>query len=118
MSGGKKQKKKTIKGEPTRILDTGSSENFIHPDKVKRLGLAVTPNSERILMTSSSHSFSTLGLCVVSLSLNGRKYSNVKLSVIWLTYAVTSFFCIIFYVNILLWKFFLEDHFHHSLLVD
>ena len=32
-------------------------------------------------MASSSHSSSTLGYCVVSLSLNGREYSNVKLSV-------------------------------------
>ena len=68
--------------EPVKILvDTGSSENFINPDKVKRLGLAVTPNSERILMASSSHSSTTLGHCIVSLHLSGREYKNIKLSV-------------------------------------
>lgn len=71
-----------IKGEPVRILiDTGSSENFIHPDKIKKLGLAVTPSSDRILMASSSHSSTTLGHCVVSLRLSGREYRDVKLSV-------------------------------------
>ena len=71
-----------IKGEPVKILvDTGSSENFIHPDKVKRLGLTVTPSSERILMASSSHSSTTLGHCIVSLHLSGREYTNIKLSV-------------------------------------
>ena len=71
-----------IKGEPVKILvDTGSSENFIHPDNVKRLGLAVTPSSERILLASSSHSSTTLGLCIVSLHLIGREYKNIKLSV-------------------------------------
>ena len=30
-----------IKCKPMRILDTGSSENFIHPDMIKRLRLAV-----------------------------------------------------------------------------
>ena len=71
-----------IKEEPIKILiDTGSSENFIHPNKVKRLGLAVTPSSERILMASSSHSSTTLGHCIVSLQLSSREYNNIKLSV-------------------------------------
>ena len=71
-----------IKGEPVKILvDTGSSENFIHPNKVKRLGLAVMQSSERILMASSSHSSTTLGHCIVSLHLRGREYKNIKLSV-------------------------------------
>ena len=68
-----------IKEEPVKILvDTGSSENFIHPDKVKRLELAVTPSSERILMASSSHSSTILGHCIVSLHLSGREYKNIK----------------------------------------
>ena len=68
--------------EPVKILvDTGSSENFIHPDKVKRLRLTVTPSSERNLMASSSHSSTTLGHCIVSLHLSGREYKNIKLSV-------------------------------------
>ena len=71
-----------IKGESVKILvDTGSSENFIHLDKVNRLGLTVTPSSERILMASSSHSTTTLGHCIVSLHLSGREYKNIKLSV-------------------------------------
>ena len=71
-----------IKGEPVKILvDIGSSENFIHPDKVKRLELAVTPSSEIILMASSSHFSTTLGHCIVSLHLSGREYKNIKLSV-------------------------------------
>ena len=71
-----------IKGEPIKILvDTGSSEIFIHPDKVKRLGLAVTPSSERILMANSFHSSTTLGHWIVTLYLSGREYKNIKLSV-------------------------------------
>lgn len=65
-----------IKDEPMRILvDTGSSENFIYPYNLKILGSVVMISSKRILMASSSHSSSTLGHCVVSLSL------NVKLSI-------------------------------------
>ena len=63
-----------IKRELVKVLvDTGNSENFIHPDKVKRLGLAVTPSSERVLMASSSYSSTTLGHCIVSLHLSGRE---------------------------------------------
>ena len=71
-----------IKGVPVKILvDTGNSENFIHPDKVKRLGLTVTPSSERILMASSSHSSTALVHNIVTLHLSGREYNNIKLSV-------------------------------------
>ena len=36
------------------LVDIGSSENFIHPDMVKRLGSADMPSSKRIFMASSS----------------------------------------------------------------
>lgn len=71
------------KGEPMwMLIDTRSSENFIHPDKVKKLRLSIMPGSERILMARSSHLSPTLGYCVASFNLSGRKYRNVKLSVI------------------------------------
>ena len=71
-----------IKGEPVKtLIDTGNSENFVHPDKGKRLGLAVTPSSKRILRSSSSHSSTAFGHCIVSLHLSGREYRNIKLSV-------------------------------------
>ena len=103
--------------EPVKILvDTGSSENFIHPDKVKRLGLAVTPSSERILMASSSHSSTTLGHCIVSLHLSGREYKNIKLSV------MANLCCDVihgqFSMRTFSWKYLSEDRFHLSLFVD
>ena len=63
-------------------MDTGSSENFIHPDKVENLSLAVIPSTEKIRMASSSHSSNTLGHCVVNLDLSGRMYNNIKLSIL------------------------------------
>ena len=46
-----------------------------------RLKSSDESSSERILKASNSHSSSTLGYCVVSLSLSGRECSNFKLSV-------------------------------------
>ena len=71
----------TIKGTVLKILiDTGSSESFIHPDKAKYLRLCILPSSERIMMACSSHHSSTLGHCTTTLCLNGREYKDLKLS--------------------------------------
>ena len=73
----------TVLGKPVQVLiDTGSSENFIHPDAVQRLGLDVFPSSEKVLMASSSLSSTTLGHTTVSLDLSGRYYHDVRLAVL------------------------------------
>jgi len=63
------------------LIDSGSSESFIHPNIVKRQSLPINPLSNEVLMASSL-STRTEGYCEVSLTLNGRIYAKVRLSVL------------------------------------
>jgi len=64
------------------LIDSGSTESFIHPDLVKSLSLKVNPSSSQVSMASSSLSTTTEGYCEVALILDGRNYSKVRLSVL------------------------------------
>ena len=61
----------TINGEEVRALvDSGSTESFIHPDLVKKLNTKSQASPTAISMAQSSLSAQTLGYCIVDLVLN------------------------------------------------
>ena len=73
----------SIKGRDVKALvDSGSSESFIHPKLVEAITLHVHPSSGKISMATSSLSTEVAGYCLADLTHNGRKYSNLHLSVL------------------------------------
>jgi len=68
--------------EVDRLVDSGSTESFIHPNLVKQHSLKVTPSNCRVSMAFSSLSTQTEGCCTVNLTLCGRDYHNVCLVVL------------------------------------
>ncbi len=73
----------TINGARVRaLIDSCSSESFIHPYLADSLKLRKYPDVKSISMAQSSLSAKTLGYCVVSLELEGKTYSNLRLSVL------------------------------------
>ena len=64
------------------LIDSGSSESFIHPDLVKRLSLPIHQSHSAVTMASTSFSAQTSGFCAVNVRVNGRNYENVRLSVL------------------------------------
>ena len=65
----------TINGEEVRALvDSGSTESFIHPDLVKKLNIKSQASPTAISMAQSSLSAQTLGYCIVDLVLNEKLY--------------------------------------------
>jgi RNase H-like domain found in reverse transcriptase/Integrase core domain/Reverse transcriptase (RNA-dependent DNA polymerase)/Aspartyl protease len=75
--------KVVINGIPTAsLIDSGSTESFIHPDIVKRHSLTVQPSNNRVSMASSSLSAKTVGYCKVDLIFDGRMYNDVRLTIL------------------------------------
>ena len=68
--------------EATALIDSGSSESFIHPGLVKSAALHVYPSSGTISMATSSLATNVSGYCLVGLVFGGRTYSRVRLSVL------------------------------------
>ncbi|KRY84767.1 Retrovirus-related Pol polyprotein from transposon 17.6, partial [Trichinella pseudospiralis] len=64
------------------LIDSGSSESFIHPEVVKRLGLKIIPSSEPVSMASSAFTIKTLGCITVDLEIQDRLYKNFRLTVL------------------------------------
>ena len=65
----------TINGEEVRALvDSGSTESFIHPDLVKKLNIKIQASPTAISMAQSSLSAQTLGYCIVDVVLNEKLY--------------------------------------------
>ncbi|XP_003369679.1 conserved hypothetical protein [Trichinella spiralis] len=64
------------------LIDSGSSESFIHPEVVKRLGLKIIPSSEPISITSSALSIKALGCITVDLKVQDRLYKSFRLRVL------------------------------------
>ncbi|KRX47069.1 Retrovirus-related Pol polyprotein from transposon gypsy, partial [Trichinella murrelli] len=64
------------------LIDTGSSESFIHPEVVKRLGLKTIQSSEPISMASSALSIKALGCITVDLKVQDRLYKSFRLRVL------------------------------------
>ena len=65
----------TINGEEVRALvDSGSTESFIHSNLVKKLNIKSQASPTAISMAQSSLSAQTLGYCIVNLVLNEKLY--------------------------------------------
>ena len=64
------------------LFDSGSTESFIHPSLVKRAGLAVQHASGTVSMASMTLSANVTGTCITNLEYQGRKYTNLRLSVL------------------------------------
>ena len=64
------------------LIDSGSTESFIHPNLAKLHSLKINPASNQVSMASSSLLTRTEGYCEASLILDGRDYRNVRLSVL------------------------------------
>ena len=64
------------------LMDSGSSESFIHPGLVNRFSLTLHPSTCEVSMASASLSTSTSKFCLVDLQVQGRNYKDVRLSVL------------------------------------
>ncbi|KRZ12709.1 hypothetical protein T11_4084 [Trichinella zimbabwensis] len=59
-------------------IDSGSSESFIHPEVVERLGLKIIPSSEPVGMALSAFSIKALGCITVDLEVQDRLYKSFR----------------------------------------
>ena len=73
--------------EATALIDSGSSESFIHPGLVKSAALHVYLSSGTISMATSSLATNVSGYCLVGVVFGGRTYPRVRLSVLPELYA-------------------------------
>ncbi|XP_071836380.1 uncharacterized protein [Apostichopus japonicus] len=64
------------------LIDSGSTESFIHPQLAKALSLELKPSGVSVNMASSSLSVKTKGVCYVDIVLNRHCYKNVILGVL------------------------------------
>ncbi|GCB74333.1 hypothetical protein scyTo_0003422 [Scyliorhinus torazame] len=64
------------------LLDSGSTESFIHPDTVRRCSLAVHPANQRISLASGSHSVAIRGYCIATLTIQGVEFTGFCLYVL------------------------------------
>lgn len=72
-----------INGIPVNaLIDTGSSENFVHNNIVKLNKLTIHPDKGEVSMADVSLSSKILGQCTVDLELQGETYHGVKLKVL------------------------------------
>ena len=67
--------------EATVLIDSGSSESFIHPGLVKSVALHIYPSSGTISKATSSLATNVSGYCLVGLIFGGRTF-RVRLSVL------------------------------------
>ena len=68
--------------ETDGLIDSGSSESFIHPDVVKLHSLKVQQSQSAVTMASTSFSTQTTGFCTADIQFNGRVYESVRLTVL------------------------------------
>lgn len=68
--------------EAKALVDSGSSESFIHPGLEKSTALQVYPSSGTISMATSSLATNMSSYCLVDLLFGGRTYPQVRLSVL------------------------------------
>ncbi|KAK3890922.1 hypothetical protein Pcinc_005167 [Petrolisthes cinctipes] len=73
----------TINGtEVEGLIDSGSSDSFIHPDIVKRYALSVHHSQCAVSMATSTLSAQTSGYCQVNLNVNGMDYHEMRLAIL------------------------------------
>ena len=66
----------------TALIDSCSSDSFIHQQVANRLQLAIYPTTRNISMALTTLKTYVIGCCTTDITLNDRTYSNVKLSVL------------------------------------
>ena len=64
------------------LIDSGSSESFIHPDVVRNLSLAAVKSDLKVSMAAANQSAKVSGHCLVDITVGDRVYSGFKLSVL------------------------------------
>lgn len=79
----KSSSKVTIDGVSARaLIDSCSTESFIHPHLAETLNLQRYPDPRDISMAQSTLSAKILGHCIADLELGGKTYSNLRLSIL------------------------------------
>ncbi|KFD49031.1 hypothetical protein M513_10079 [Trichuris suis] len=68
--------------EVSCLIDSGSSESFVHPRVVKALGLNTCRSRMPVRMASASSTVTALGRTTATLLVKGRIYENVRLVVL------------------------------------
>ena len=68
------------------LFDSGSTEIFIHPNLVKKVGLTARAKSSAISMASTALSANVTGTCPTNLEYQNQKYTNLHLSVLGLDF--------------------------------
>ena len=68
--------------ETTALVDTGSTESFISQEFALKLGLQVHHATGKVSMASSSLTSDIIGYCIVDISLKGKLYCRIRLSVL------------------------------------
>ena len=63
------------------LIDSGSSESFIHPNLVSQLALLTNAAAGHVTMASTSLSSQIIGSVNLDFTMNNLNYSNVKLNV-------------------------------------
>ena len=63
------------------LIDSGSTDNFIHPRHVVRCSLKIHSGFETVSMASSSSSKKLEGQCLATINVQGNTYPKVKLYV-------------------------------------
>ena len=64
------------------LFDTGSADNYIHPDAVKSCRLKVIPEAGEVAMADTEQRTQTAGYVLATLTVNGKKYTNSKLTIL------------------------------------
>ena len=64
------------------LWDTGAGENYIKPTAAEKYGLRVIPERGEVGMASTDHQTATTGYVLVTLTVNGKKYYNMKLTLL------------------------------------
>ena len=64
------------------LVDTGSSESYISPELVSKLGIKQLRSVKEISMASTNYSIKTKGHVFINFDYNNCTYTNVKLSIL------------------------------------
>ena len=67
--------------ELSALIDSGSSDSFIHPKVANKLSLKILKSNTNVKMASMSLSSNITGYCITDVKVNRKLYSNVKLFV-------------------------------------
>ena len=63
------------------LIDSGSSESYIHPNIVDKLNLTVQPCHSNVSMASGTHKCEIVGKVSVNFNIENHQYKNVSLQI-------------------------------------